>query len=208
MGRSGTLPIVIALRLALPYPHLTCKGPLLTSRPLRPRIYLAGPDVFLPDCTAVYLRLMTRCETLGMVGVPPTETQVDATSVDGDAIAQRIYEGNIALIRSADAVIANLQDFRGLEPDAGTVFEVGYAIALGKPVVGYGVRNGSYAERVARAIPCVQATDGELREAASGVMVEGLGQRLNLMITRSTPIADSADAALVQLADRLGLPRP
>lgn len=172
----------------------------MTQRPLRPRIYLAGPDVFLADCTAVYLRLTTRCEHLGMVGVPPTEAKVDNTPVDGDTIAQRIYEGNIALIRGADAVIANLQDFRGLEPDAGTVFEVGYAIALGKPVVGYGVRDGSYAERVAAALPCVQAADGELREAASGVMVEGLGQRLNLMIARSTPIAQSADAALLRLA--------
>lgn len=46
---------------------------------------------------------------------------------------------NIARLDSADGVIANLRDFRGTEPDAGTVFEVGYAHARGIPVIGYGV---------------------------------------------------------------------
>ena len=105
-----------------------------------------------------------------------------------------LYQGNVQLIRACDGVIAHLCAFRGLEPDSGTVFEVGYAVALGKPVVGYGVAPGSYAQRVAAALPCRQATDGHLRETANGAMVEGLGQRLNLMLTRSTPLADSAEA--------------
>lgn len=176
----------------------------MTSSRLKPRIYLAGPDVFRPDSATVYLRLKAQCERLGLIGVPPFESQPDASSADGGTIAQRIYEGNIALIRSADAVVANLQDFRGLEPDAGTVFEVGYAVALGKPVVVYGVGQGSYADRVAAVLPCERAADGEVRETASGVMVEGLGQRLNLMITRSTTLVDSAEAALLQLAMHFG----
>ncbi|WP_416367503.1 nucleoside 2-deoxyribosyltransferase [Variovorax paradoxus] len=35
-------------------------------------------------------------------------------------------------------MIANLEPFRGAEPDFGTVFEVGGATALGLPVVAYG----------------------------------------------------------------------
>ena len=34
-------------------------------------------------------------------------------------------------------LIANLNPFRGAEPDSGTCFEVGCAIALGKRVIGY-----------------------------------------------------------------------
>ncbi|MDP9902250.1 nucleoside 2-deoxyribosyltransferase [Variovorax ginsengisoli] len=179
----------------------------MNSTSSRPRIYLAGPDVFHTDAAAIYRRLKAQCDLLGMEGVAPTDNEVDANLQDAGLIAQRIYEGNVALIRSADAVIANLQDFRGLEPDSGTVFEVGYAVALGKPVVAYGVRPGSYADRVAAAIPCMRADDGEWREVDGGVMVEGLGQRLNLMIARSTTIVDSAQAALDHLARKWGKAR-
>jgi len=41
------------------------------------------------------------------------------------------------LILEADFVIANLNDFRGKEPDSGTVWECGYASALGKDVFIY-----------------------------------------------------------------------
>jgi nucleoside 2-deoxyribosyltransferase len=34
-------------------------------------------------------------------------------------------------------VLANLNPFRGAEPDSGTCVEIGYALALGKRVVGY-----------------------------------------------------------------------
>lgn len=170
-----------------------------------PRIYLAGPDVFRPDSAQVFARLKACCTQLGLAGLEPADDgPADAPSQDGDALAQRIYEGNIARIHAADAVLANLADFRGLEPDPGTVFEVGYAVALGKPVAAYGLRPGSYAERVAAALPCTRDAAGVLREIGNGAMVEGLGQRLNLMLTRSVDIASTAEAALERLAVRLG----
>ena len=170
----------------------------------RPRIYLAGPDVFFRDSEAIFERLVAFCDTLGLQGVPPSDGGIAADLRLGDEErAQRIYEGNVRLIREADGVIANLVPFRGHEPDSGTVFEVGFATALGKPVVVYGVAPGTYADRVCATVECDTGADGVIRERASGVMVEGLGQRLNLMLTRSTEIADSAEAALVRLAQRL-----
>ena len=62
-------------------------------------------------------------------------SQIDPT-VD-EPTAEGIYRANIGLIAEADALLANLNPFRGSEPDSGTVFEIGYAIALGKRVVGY-----------------------------------------------------------------------
>ena len=46
-----------------------------------------------------------------------------------------IRNANKQLIQQCDAVIANLENFRGLEPDVGTCFEIGYAQGLGKDVV-------------------------------------------------------------------------
>jgi nucleoside 2-deoxyribosyltransferase len=174
-----------------------------------PRIYLAGPDVFFPDHDRVFGALKAHCARLGLAGIAPTDAPLalHAAAAD-DERAQAIYEGNVALIREADGVIANLMSFRGQEPDSGTVFEVGYAVALGKPVVGYGVPEGAYADRVQAAIPCLRNAAGVVTEAAGGTMVEGLGQPLNLMLARSIELAASAGEALERLAHKLHRGRP
>lgn len=175
-----------------------------TRNKARPCVYLAGPDVFFRDSAAIFRALKALCERHGLVGVEPSDGGLSAGfEASPEVLAQRIFEGNIQRIRAADGVIANLMTFRGHEPDSGTVFEVGFAAALGKPVAVYGVDERSYAERVSAAIPCVNDAAGVLREIASGTMVEGLGQRLNLMLTRSTVIEPSADAALKRLAGLL-----
>jgi len=176
----------------------------MRNRPLLPRVYLAGPDVFFPDSKSIFRELKALCERFGLEGIEPSDGGL-ASDFNGsdDERAQRIYEGNIQLIHEADGIVANLVNFRGHEPDSGTVFEVGFAVALGKPVVAYGVAEGSYTDRVSAAILCARDVAGVMRETGSGMMVEGLGQRLNLMLTRSAAIEDSADAALVRLAQLL-----
>jgi len=170
----------------------------------RPRIYLAGPDVFFPDARQIFDALKAHCARLGLEGVEPSDGGIGAGfQGSDDEMAQRIYDGNMALIRGADGVIANLVNFRGHEPDSGTVFEVGVAIALGKPVVAYGVAEGTYADRVSAVVPCTKDAAGVLREVASGVTVEGLGQRLNLMLTRSACIEPTAEAAVDRMLELL-----
>lgn len=169
-----------------------------------PKVYFAGPDVFFRDGAAIFQRLKTSCTALGMAGMEPFDGQLDiAAGETPDAFARRIYEGNVARIRACDGVIANLGPFRGLEPDSGTVFEVGFAIALGKPVVGYHVSHEPYAARVARQMTCTTDADGTVREAGNGSMVEGLGQRINLMLSQSIELADDAEAALGLLRQRI-----
>lgn len=63
---------------------------------------------------------------------------------------RKICECNLALIRKAQMVVANLNPFRGTEPDSGTVFELGYGFALGKKVWGYVSSSESLLERVSR----------------------------------------------------------
>ncbi|WP_256856485.1 nucleoside 2-deoxyribosyltransferase [Variovorax sp. KK3] len=168
---------------------------------MRPRVYLAGPDIFFRDSAKIYESLKAHCARHGLEGVEPSDGGVrDGFSGSDEEQARRIYEGNVALIREADGVIANLMDFRGLEPDSGTVFEVGFAVGLGKPVVVYGVPSGSYASRVCKQLDCVADPSGALRERESGVMVEGLGQPLNLMLACSTAIELTAESAVARLA--------
>lgn len=179
----------------------------MTKHPPRPRIYLAGPDLFMPDCAQRYERLKAECDQQGLCALAPSDADVpvDFNGSD-DERAQHICAANLEWIRNADAVLANLCSFRGLEPDSGTVFEVGYAVALGKPVAAYGVPEGTYASRVAAARICTSDAQGVLRERDTGTLVEGLGQRLNLMLTGSMVLHDSSARAAAWLSRALRSP--
>ena len=111
--------------------------------PLSPmKIYLAGPDVFRPDVRAWAESAREICRRYGFEPLLPIDH--DETE------AARIFQANIDLIRKAQVVVANLNPFRGAEPDSGTCFEVGYALALGKEVFGYMANLETVAQRVQR----------------------------------------------------------
>lgn len=143
------------------------------------RLYLAGPDVFRPDAADLGRELVALCAEFGFAGVFPLDTSIPAHPAAPQAVAQRIYQANVAAIDTCDAVVANLDFFRGPEPDSGTCFEVGYAVARGKPVVGYVPEPGTYAQRIRRRHP--HAVAGELEDRA-GWRLEEFGLPLNLML--------------------------
>jgi len=138
------------------------------------RIYLAGPDVFRPDAAAWAEQARQMCATCAHRALIP---------LDGvETTAAGIYHANIELIRSADAVLANLNPFRGCEPDSGTCVEVGFALALGKPVVGYVAEAETTTQRVARFFGGPLEIRAGRPVDRSGLLVEDFGLPLNLML--------------------------
>ena len=95
--------------------------------------------------------------------------------------------------------------FLGLYPldHALPAFEVGYALALGKPVYAYLSDAGAYAERLARLAPeWLGERPGEDRD---GWQLEGFGLPLNLMLAvPSRLVAGGPREALRRLAEELG----
>jgi nucleoside 2-deoxyribosyltransferase len=143
------------------------------------RLYLAGPDVFRPDAADHGRQLVALCAAYGFTGVFPFDTSLGDDQPSPQALATRIYHANVAHIDACDAVVANLDFFRGPEPDSGTCFEVGYAVARGKPVVGYVPEEGSFAERIRRRHP---HSVGHGLVDANGWQLEEFGLPLNLML--------------------------
>lgn len=138
------------------------------------KIYLAGPDVFRPDALAWAEAARRQCAAAGHTALVP---------LDGvETTAAGIYRANIELIRSADAVLANLNPFRGCEPDSGTCVEAGFALALGKPVIGYLALDESTAARVARLTGQALAVRDGRPVDSDGLFVEDFGLPLNLML--------------------------
>ena len=143
-----------------------------------PRVYLAGPDVFLPDPAERAAAMKQVCARYGLLGISPLDLLPGEPSDPGGVPDPRaIALRNESHIRRCDALLANLTPFRGPGADAGTVYEVGYGRALGRPVFGYATVIGDYATRV-RAMP-----GSGLANDAEGLAIEDFGLFENLMIT-------------------------
>jgi len=92
------------------------------------------------------------------------------------SIAQAAYirSANMDLIRSCDAIIANMTPFRAPSMDVGTAYEMGVGAALGKIVVGYTTDPRSYVEKAKAMCKIERGEDGMLRDE-EGMAVEEFG---------------------------------
>lgn len=161
-------------------------------------LYLAGPDVFRADAVEYGERLKARCAEYGFEGLYPLGQNTPADIVEPGRRAEWIYRADIELLDRADAVLANLDFFRGAEPDSGTCFEVGYAVAKGKPVYGYIPEQGSLVQRLRQREPSIIAADGLLD--TRGWTIEDFGLPLNLMLAvPATIVVGDASTALARL---------
>ncbi|MHB1428359.1 MAG: nucleoside 2-deoxyribosyltransferase [Rhodocyclaceae bacterium] len=154
------------------------------------KIYLAGPDVFRPDVLEWAASARAICRRHGCEPLLPID--------HGETAPDRIFQANLELIRQAQAVVANLNPFRGAEPDSGTCFELGYAVALGKQVCGYVERGETLLARVNRIEQAAPARTHDDR----GMAIEDFGLPLNLMLAvPALIVAGSLDDCLGQLRD-------
>lgn len=100
------------------------------------RAYLAGTEVFRWDRDEEGNRMKKVCEELGFEGLFPNDavfglSEVDPSQVEATTFLSYIFDRDQAHIRNSNVVIANMNDFHGKEPDAGTVFEAGMCYGLG-----------------------------------------------------------------------------
>ena len=156
----------------------------------RPKVYLAGPDVFLRDAVAIGARKKAVCAEHGLEGLFPFDNEVsDHPDLPIDAV---IYEANVAMMRAADVGIFNLTPFRGPSADVGTVFELGLMTGLGKPCFGYANASGGLLDRVKSAM--IVTWDAQTRSwrDSADMSVEDFGNCDNLMI--DSAIESSGDA--------------
>ena len=148
------------------------------------RVYLAGPDVFLPDAVAWIERKKAICAAFGLQGVSPLDNLPNQPA-DWAALPQwrRIARRNEAHISNSDALIANLTPFRGPSADVGTVYEIGFARAIGLKVFGYATTAELFLPRTLAALgdAAEARSDGSWRDG-DGLLVEQFGLFDNLMI--------------------------
>jgi len=151
----------------------------MTDSPHRPRVYLAGPEVFLPDAAEVGARKVALCAEHGLDGLYPLDNALDLSGLAAADQARAVAMANEDLMRSADALIANLTPFRGPSMDCGTAFEIGFMRASGRPVFGYTTATADYH---ARATAFRNAAPDWRDGDRPHTMIEDYGLTENLMI--------------------------
>ena len=144
----------------------------------KPLIYIAGPDLFLPDWPERAARATALCAEYGLIAILPVPaiplTGPGVTELSNAEGAGKVFQACREAVRKADGVIANLSPFRGSEPDSGTVVECAMSHVLGIPVIGYASGKGSI-------IPIDSDSSGRLL-APDGGWVEQFGLSHNVMV--------------------------
>ncbi|MFM0616206.1 nucleoside 2-deoxyribosyltransferase [Paraburkholderia nemoris] len=158
----------------------------------RKRIYLAGFDVFRVDAVEYGRSLQRLCASFGFEGIFPLDS-VAPLGLSPVEKAGWIFRTNLAEIRRADVVMANIADFRGTgEPDCGTAFETGFAAALGKDVWGY----RDHLTPLLHRVPSTGTVTGPVCER--GYLVEDFELPVNLMVACAVRIVQGGPKECLQ----------
>lgn len=182
------------------------------------KIYLAGPEVFRPNAMSVFREMKAECQTRGLQGMSPFDSEFQASDKPGIEDALAIFRINRRLIDESQAVVANLTPFRGPSADVGTVWEIAYAMGNDIPVFGYSTDRKTYRDKViadtAKGRFAHVEYDASGLLYVDGMIVEPFGLRDNLMIEGSLMqqrvlgtgivMLDSFEQALDTLVARIG----
>jgi len=146
------------------------------------KLYVAGPEVFLPNAREIMDRKTALARQYGFEALCPGDLDIppsDTKKGFGLAISKVDEE----MMDQSDAVIANLTPFRGIAADVGTCFELGYMCARGKLVAAYTNVTENHYERVLAYYggKVERGPDGYLR-GPDGLSVEDFDMFDNLML--------------------------
>ena len=137
----------------------------------RPKAYLAGFEMFYPDGIERGENWKKIAAKYGIEGIfppdPAPENDPIAPYVRKDDSEAEFWYGifmdDVNHMRRSDMIIAQLQDWRGAQPDSGTCFECGFSAATGKRLYAWCADTESLPKR--RQAMATADEDGVLRDS-------------------------------------------
>jgi nucleoside 2-deoxyribosyltransferase len=176
----------------------------------KPKLYLAGPEVFLPKPQEHATVQRELCERYGFTALHPIDNGVDVGERSIEALVRphaalklyrtdlrsyltalqsedmqyaiKIYLGNIKYVYECDIVVANCNPFRGALMDDGTAYELGLGNGLGKPSYGYIETALPAVQNILQRYPCTVQADGIPVDQDGYLVVDDFGTAINLMM--------------------------
>jgi len=151
------------------------------------RIYLAGPDVFLPNAIEIGEKKKEICARYDFEGAFPLDNELALDGLEPNEMGIAIYDANVDVMESSAFVIANMTPFRGPSMDVGTAHEMGHMRGLKRPVLGYRNTTETYAQRIFHFFGEKRRHSAHPEEGGhvtdpKGVTIENFGLGDNLMV--------------------------
>lgn len=149
------------------------------------KIYLAGPEVFLPNSIEVLNSMKAICAKYNFIGMSPFDSEFNKSNTINQSsleIAEQIFLNNRNLIQASDYIVANCNSFRGPLVDDGTSWEIGYAYGLGKTIFGYINSKKPLVENVINRIETKLHLSGHPIDMDGFLVNENFGNSINLML--------------------------
>lgn len=146
------------------------------------KLYIAGPEVFLPNGREQMARKAALVRQHGFEPLCPGDLDIPAQKTK-KALGLAISKVNEGMMDAADGIVANLTPFRGEWADVGTVFELGYMCALGKMVAAYSNVADDHYRRLLRYYGGDVTEDGDgYKRGPDGLSLEDFEMADNLML--------------------------
>jgi nucleoside 2-deoxyribosyltransferase len=111
------------------------------------KVYLAGPEIFMPDFRAQIDRKIALARAAGFIPLSPGDIPIPEMPTP-HAFGLAISAVDEEMMDASDAIIANITPLRGIAADAGTAFELGYMCGRGKIVYAYSNVADDYSTRL------------------------------------------------------------
>ncbi len=160
------------------------------------RVYLATQDRYAIDAEKRYMHLKEIALSKGWVAVSPLD-YIPGFDYEGPSLYASSacdLKRRMSLLKSCDAILADLNDLRGFEPASDIAFECGAAYGFGLNCVGYMDDTSIMQER----IPHIDEL--EVHNDIAGYTIENFSYPINLMFSCSFDIIQgNCKSALLSL---------
>lgn len=168
---------------------------------VHPTVYLSGPERYDANCAESYRKMKELCAQYGLRAVTPLDAAEGVSNIDSEepyVKAANLFDRYQQHVRNCDAIIANLNDFRGYECCNDVGFECGMGFQLGKKLFGYMDDMTIMKKR----IPNMGEENGFRDE--KGCNVENFDYPINLMFSSSMPIYEGKfETVIKEIAKQL-----
>lgn len=150
------------------------------------KIYLAGPEIFLiKKDIDINEEKRKICRKYNLKPIIPTDG-LKTDKGKSEELAKSIFNHCIKNIDESDLLLANITPFRGTSADAGTAFEIGYALGTNKKIVSYTNNNKSILRRI-QTIDNINIYN-DLKLDSNNYFIEDFNKQDNLMLTESSTL--------------------
>jgi len=153
------------------------------------KVYISGFDVFHKEAFFIYKQQIELLKKYGYIPLHPFDNET-TNDVLNEVFISNIVKNNLKMIQNCDIIIANLNSYRGAEPDSGTIFEIGYGYALNKKIVGYKETLRSYEDEYISKMNINIYEEEDILYDNNNYLLNTYSKNFNIMIEKTVDIVE------------------